>query len=529
MILLLALTLRIPFADRCPWVDETFSICVANGHSLEGRAKKSNDYIDETVPIPASEYRKHLQPTLNFGDVLSAVARSDTSPPLHYLLLRGWFAVFGSSAVAGRFLSILFGLAAIFTLYLLGREINHGTEIFVALLACCSTIQLTTVTETRMYGLLMFCCCLSLLLTFLLVRGQKHAIRPWVFWFAVNLAGLLSHYLFVGMFLAVNLYLAIEWLRRRSISLRLWLLTATICGVLFLLWSPAIITQFTEPRTTSGWLATDMSIVDIVRMGLRTTGALVFGFHWNRIISAILLLAAVVGIVRAWRRHGESTGLLLLLGFSVPVAFVMGIDLIRSTSQVAVPRYLLPAAPAMYLALAYAAGGLPRWFRIVVVGGVCCLLIVGGFWKMMVKVPEWEPFDIVGVHITNHASPDDFILIRSIPSGVVTTCQFLDRDQLVGAMTHDMDERQAHTRVADLISTWKGDGSIWLVDGHTVWSQSFKEDTEWILDALNKSSRLVERHKFGQGNGTITLFRFSPINHAHHDQRIRTPSLIPSP
>src|SRR5215831_13390059 len=42
-------------------------------------------------------------------------------PPAHYYLLHAWFAMFGPGIVRGRWLSVIFGLAAVPVLYLLGR------------------------------------------------------------------------------------------------------------------------------------------------------------------------------------------------------------------------------------------------------------------------------------------------------------------------------------------------------------------------------------------------------------------------
>lgn len=529
-ILLLALVLRVPFVDRCPWVDETFSLCVSMGHSLEGRFEKSSDYADRPGPVAAREYLGHLQPTGSVADVVSAVTRSDTSPPLHYLLLRGWFGIFGASAAAGRVLSILFGLAVVVTLYHLGRQINVETGIVAALLASCSTIQITTVTETRMYGLLTLCACLSLGVTYSLVKNRGRSTRSWIAWTFVNLAGLYAHYVFIGMFLTVNLYLAIEWARRRRPPLRFWLSAALLCGGLFLVWLPAVMAQFDGVRTTSGWLAGDMSVIEIVRWGARTTGGLVFGFHWNRIVSAILLIVVGLGVARAWRRRGASAGLLLLLGFVVPVGFIMGLDWIRATRQVTVPRYLLPAAPAMYLALASAVGFVSRWARVVVVAALCGILVVGGIWQMTVREPQWQPFDVVGRYLSDHVAPNDLVVIRSIPSGVVATCGHLDPDLMVGAMTRDLDESSCRSRVQRLLAERTGNGSVWLVVAHTSWSQSFQEDAAWIIDALRDEFHLAEERSFGRRYGAIELYRFAPAAaRSDEDQERLTPDSIPRP
>jgi hypothetical protein len=79
------------------WPDELFSLAMATGHSLEHPAKDADvsqgDFVETYEPAKANEYRKilkHDSPPASPARVLRAVFKSDTSPPLYYLMLYAW-------------------------------------------------------------------------------------------------------------------------------------------------------------------------------------------------------------------------------------------------------------------------------------------------------------------------------------------------------------------------------------------------------------------------------------------------------
>jgi mannosyltransferase len=74
-------------------------------------------WVDEAFAINASR--------LHFSDLLGHLPL-DSSPPLYYLLLKGWVSVVGESAVAVRALSVLFGVLTVPAAALLAWRITVG-------------------------------------------------------------------------------------------------------------------------------------------------------------------------------------------------------------------------------------------------------------------------------------------------------------------------------------------------------------------------------------------------------------------
>lgn len=117
-ILLLALALRIPGIDRSFWVDEVYTVAERGQMGMTG--------------------------IITTG--------SDPHPPLYYVLVQGWMALFGSSEVAVRSLSVLFGLASIVAVYLLAIQLyDKRTGQIAALLMSISWFQIQHALTARMY------------------------------------------------------------------------------------------------------------------------------------------------------------------------------------------------------------------------------------------------------------------------------------------------------------------------------------------------------------------------------------------
>ncbi len=106
------------------WLDETFSVWLAN-HSLV--------------------------------DILQWVARIDQHPPLYYLLLHYWMALVGDSPYSIRLLSVLFGVATIPIIYLIGKRMSGVVMgLIAAVFLAFSPYHIYYAQETRMYTLLTF-------------------------------------------------------------------------------------------------------------------------------------------------------------------------------------------------------------------------------------------------------------------------------------------------------------------------------------------------------------------------------------
>lgn len=87
----------------------------------------------------------------NFIHVISF---KDLSPPLYYVLLHFWIKLTGTSAFSVRLLSVFFGTATVFIIYLLSAHIfNKKVGMYAALLVSFSPLHIYFSQEARTYSL----------------------------------------------------------------------------------------------------------------------------------------------------------------------------------------------------------------------------------------------------------------------------------------------------------------------------------------------------------------------------------------
>lgn len=311
-------------------------------------------------------------------DQLPEALRRDGSPPLYYLLLHGWMAMFGTSTTAVRALSGLFAVAALPLIWLLGRRLVDATTGWLALLLLAtSPFAVRYATETRMY---------SMVLALVLAGGcalVAALARPT----ALRLAGvalctgalMLTHYW--GLYLLTVVGGLLLWLSVRSAAARRCVGAMVAGGLLFLPWLPSFL--FQAKHTGTPWVAAPKSAAVLTSIGVWAGGV---ATGWGGLLLVLLLLLVVVGLLG--RRQGGSVVLALpvvrpaavLLVVSLGT-LVLGIGLAAVTSAGYAPRYSSAAVGPFLLAAAVGAAALPTKARAVVVG----LAVLAGLGNSVVQ------------------------------------------------------------------------------------------------------------------------------------------------
>jgi hypothetical protein len=148
------------------------------------------------------------------GGTLHAVASSERSPPLYYLLAWVWAQVFGTGEVGLRSLSALIGVATVPAAYLAARELVSGRagHLAAALIAF-NPFLVWYSQEARAYALLVFFVAWGLY--FFARCLTDPSPRNLALWAAASALGLCSHYFAVFPVAAEGLWLAVRgWPRR---------------------------------------------------------------------------------------------------------------------------------------------------------------------------------------------------------------------------------------------------------------------------------------------------------------------------
>src|SRR3990172_9070860 len=94
-------------------------VVIGAGVRLYLLAEKSI-WLDEAFSITISQR--------SLVDMLSSIVRTDTHPPLYYLVLKIWL-VFGESETQARLLSTLFSIASIPLIYFVGASLYEDERV----------------------------------------------------------------------------------------------------------------------------------------------------------------------------------------------------------------------------------------------------------------------------------------------------------------------------------------------------------------------------------------------------------------
>lgn len=127
-----------------------------------------------------------------FGAMLRGIARTESTPPLYYVLLWVWVRVFGTSVDALRSLSACFGILTVAVLYLAARvRFSRGAALVSGALAATNPMLIWYSQETRAYALAVFFVACSL---YFLLRAPRAGAAGLVGWSVAACLALASHY-----------------------------------------------------------------------------------------------------------------------------------------------------------------------------------------------------------------------------------------------------------------------------------------------------------------------------------------------
>jgi mannosyltransferase len=308
----------------------------------------------------------------DFTDMLRQVKRSESNPPLYYVLAWGWAKAFGTGEIGLRSLTALFGAATVPVAYLIGRELaSERAGAVAAAVVAVNPMLVWYSQETRSYALLVFFGALALLFFVRALRARRGPNLA--LWALASALALCSHY-FAVFAVAIEAAWLLVALRSRWRSV-LPAVGAVVAVGLALL--PLISAQVNP--THIGWIDHSPLPTRVFETGVSflagETGHVIAEPPRERyasipaaLIGVALLLVALRGSPR--ERRGAALGL----------AVGVGVVLLASAAALAgkdyiVERNLLPALIplATAAAIGFAAGGARRT-------GTACAALLCAYW-----------------------------------------------------------------------------------------------------------------------------------------------------
>ena len=450
LILMLAAALR--FFDityQSLWGDEAHSIYNAKGVDLHFMS----------APLVDATHSMFVNPHPGALDTILACIRNEGTPPLYFLALAGWIVAFGSSDLAVRSLSAIFGVLGVAAFFLLGRSIFRDSRraLLGALFVAVSPLNVYFSQEARAY---MLANLLATSCSWLLLRAvsRRARVAPWVAYGLAALAICHTHYLAALVLGAHLLYLLVH----ERQSLRPWLLT--MCGVslLFLPWYLAAFS--TQMATLMGYAAARPSSAGVLLSGTAAglrhiLDSLVLGPMYSRVmigpatklcIEAMWLALVAIGAIRLLRAGDKKPVTFSLLLTLVPLAVITSFGLRNGTLWYMNPRYHIWESSGLFLLAAASITGFRRaTVRALLTCAICLTSLAAApyhFYPMIfhsayakpdfrgaakVITNSQEPSDIIAVNVAGHMIPLNIYYRGELPQlGLAKSDAYRIRERL---------------------------------------------------------------------------------------------------
>jgi 4-amino-4-deoxy-L-arabinose transferase-like glycosyltransferase len=201
----------------------------------------------------------------SFFDTFAAVPRSESTPPLYYLLAWLWSQPFGTGEVWMRSLSALAGTASILVVYLAARALplSRRAALTAATAVAVSPVLIWFSQDARAYSLVFLLVALSFL--FFARARRSRSRRDLAWWAAFSALALATHY-FAGFVVIAEAALLLQGRPRRAVAVAL--LPILAMGALLL---PIALQQ--RDHAHAGWIATQPRGQRLERVAAKLVGS----------------------------------------------------------------------------------------------------------------------------------------------------------------------------------------------------------------------------------------------------------------
>ncbi|WP_372859452.1 glycosyltransferase family 39 protein [Pseudomonas protegens] len=348
-------------------------------------------------------------------------AARDVHPPLYFMLLHGWIALFGDGILSVRMFSAVPGIVTVgLGVWLVALLAGRRAAILAGVLLALLPTAVRYSQEVRMYALLgMLLLGASLALAYWVRQPRR---RRYLLIYSLLLAlAFYTHYFTVLCVLAHWLYLALSGARgedgRRLLGRPVWWLANALVVLLYLPWVPELLELLRhldelkaggdvgwEPAVT--WSSLPAMVWQLL---LQDEGD---SLPWPLFVGLPLLMLLVC-LVPAWRDDSRPRLGGLLTSFTlVPLLLVFAVSFI---SPVFIERYLTAYALGLPLIVAMV---IDRWLRTARLLALALLLVFVGIEAQGLRnntdVDVNDQISVMVDYVNTHYAPGDRIVISDM-------------------------------------------------------------------------------------------------------------------
>lgn len=345
------------------------------------------------------------------AEILTIVAQ-DVHVPLYHEMLHFWRLLAGGSVESARVLSLIFYIASIPAMYLLGRlAYGERAGLFAATLMSVSPFMNWYGSEVRMYTLFVLLTILNQYCFMQMYRERGADRRTWALYAFTALLGIFTHYFF---FLVLASQAVFFFLKRDIFPRGTFLRLAGIAGMLALLFSPWAWWVYHQGQASqaSPVLAAPTSI-DF----FSTFSQFMFGFqsdHLNGVILSLWPIIVLLGFFALRKKRAPFTPdtlyFLITLLLSMSAAFIASVLI----EPVFVSRYLIFTLPSFYLLVTALIAQYPPRAASLARYAVVGFMLVGLVTEMVNgESPVKEDYRAAAQYLTQNAQPQDIVILSA--------------------------------------------------------------------------------------------------------------------
>lgn len=345
-------------------------------------APRASIWFDEAFSAYISQF--------SFWDIARYTA-SDVHPPVYYWILKLWSGLFGTTDLAYRSLSIVFGAGAITTAFFLTRKLFGRLIGWVTLLLLIISPMLIRYSdEARMYTLAAL---IVMAATYVLIKAEETKNRKlWILYGILVSLGMWVHYFTAFAWIAHLCWHGVQVYRKgmgrkafwKKLFSKEWVIAYSVAVGLFLPWLPFMALQLGIVQGAGFWIGP----VSVNTPANYFTNVFYYlehdqveGWFALALISVLVLLVLLLPKVYKTLKGAQRNSFLLIsiLAWVPPILlFLVSMPPLRSSF---VERYLLPAIIAFTIFMAVVlVTGTRRWkpvLRAVPILVVVAMMIFG--------------------------------------------------------------------------------------------------------------------------------------------------------
>jgi len=473
-------------------------------------------------------------------ELMNIISLRDPSPPLYYTLLHFWIKFSGISESGVRLLSVIFGTASIFIIYLLGTCIlNKEAGIFSAILLAFSPLHIYYSQEARTYSLLFL---LTLLSMYFYCKFDKNASKWNLFGYFISTVLLLySHFYALFIIFAQNIHLFIinkskfskkSWdnsdilrIPRFFIvstyfihnkKLKMWIL---IQALIFICYIPWIVQLFSIiPENSYSWIPRP-SASDLITIINHSFSGGVFSFY------GLTLTVICILLIMRYKYNSEKSSL-FLIWITVPVL----VPFIYSSifTPIFTPKYVYFVSLPLFIMISQVLSSMKTTNKRVLLSVLVILSFATLFVQQnTISKPSWD--NVAEYLQDNYEENDKIVIINSYD--IMPLSYYFSKDcfQCDHIYTCSNEKEIYPVDTLQEVRELSGD-NFWLIITRDDYNEEIKDVLSYFEEnyetlesreyLLNQNSDLVNSvYNFLQKNNIIQL-KFNKIRVLHFQKNL---------